>query len=238
MTFWQWLNGNWVKILGSIGALNSALIAATAAGMFIGLVEEATIKWLAIFGFFMNAWLVSVGYRNTTQEKVADAKAEVARAMETAITSTPPKQGGHAVLDFLKAVVCIGLLFVAVGAPIAMQGCAGTKQAYSEARGNLYDTAYVVAEHYAALVKEAADLREQPGTPQSAIAAMQATDRIVKPIILGDPARDLPGLQSLADTYQAVRDAKTEADLQEAINRAVRELSNFSKAVKAARGRT
>jgi hypothetical protein len=89
MTFWQWLNGNWVKILSSIGALNSALIAATAAGMFAGLVEDTTIKWLAILGFFMNAWLVSVGYRNTTEEKVADAKVEVAKAMETAILSTP-----------------------------------------------------------------------------------------------------------------------------------------------------
>lgn len=89
MTFWQWLNGNWVKTLSSIGALNSALIAATAGGMFLGLVEDTTIKWLAIFGFFMNAFLVSVGQRNTTQEKVADAKVEVAKAMETAILATP-----------------------------------------------------------------------------------------------------------------------------------------------------
>jgi len=92
MTFWQWLNGNWVKTLSSIGALNSALIAATAGGMFLGLVEDTTIKWLAIFGFFMNAFLVSVGHRNTTQEKVADAKVEVAQAMETAIKSTPPQE--------------------------------------------------------------------------------------------------------------------------------------------------
>lgn len=237
MTFWQWLNGNWVKVLGSIGALNSALIAATAGGMFAGLVEETTIKWLAIVGFFMNAWLVSVGYRNTTQEKVADAKAEVANAMQTAIQATPgtpPKQGGFArviILFFLS--MCAGAMCAAI-----VTGCAGTKAAYSEASDYLPDTAYVVAEHYAALVKEAADLRQQPGTPQSAIAAMQAADRIVKPFILGDPSLNLPGLQTLAETYQAVKDAKTEADLQEAINRAVRELSNFSKAVKAARGRT
>lgn len=90
MTFWQWLNDNWVKTLSSIGALNSALIAATAGGMFIGLLPDTSIKWLAILGFFMNAWLVSVGHRNTTEEKVAGAKVEVAKAMETALNSTPP----------------------------------------------------------------------------------------------------------------------------------------------------
>lgn len=91
MTFWQWLNGNWVKILSSIGALNSALIAATAGGMFVGLVEDTTVKWLAILGFFMNGWLISVGYRNTTSERVAEAKVEVARALDSAIKSTPPE---------------------------------------------------------------------------------------------------------------------------------------------------
>jgi hypothetical protein len=89
MTFWQWLNDNWVKTFSSIGALNSALIAATAGGMFTGLISDEAIKWLAILGFFMNAWLVSVGGRNTTEQKVAAAKVEVAKAMETAINSTP-----------------------------------------------------------------------------------------------------------------------------------------------------
>jgi len=92
MTFWQWLSSNWVKVLSSVGALNSALIAATAAGMFVGLVEDTTIKWLAILGFFMNSWLVSVGFKNTTEEKVAAAEVKVARAMETAILATPPDE--------------------------------------------------------------------------------------------------------------------------------------------------
>lgn len=241
MTFWQWLDGNWVKTVSSIGALNSALIAATAGGMFTGLIEDATIKWLAILGFFMNAFLVSVGNRNTTQEKVADAKVEVARAMETAISSTPgtpPRQGGFAVLSFLKLVACLFLLFVAIGAPIVMQGCVATREAYSVARESkdLGNMAYVVTEHYAAVLKEAADLRQTPGTPQRAIDAMRAADLAVRPFIVGDPAREIPGLDDLARDYQAIRSAKTEADLQAAINNAVRELTNFSKAVKAARG--
>lgn len=92
MTFWQLLNSNWVKLLSSLGALNSALIAATAGGMFEGLVAATTIKWLAITGFFMNAWLISVGYRNTTAERVAEAKVEVAKALDSAIKSTPGQE--------------------------------------------------------------------------------------------------------------------------------------------------
>lgn len=84
MTFWQWLNDNWVKTLSSIGALNSALITATASGMFDGLLSPALVKWLALGGFFMNAWLIGVGFNNSTKEKVA-------AAMETAIRSTPPE---------------------------------------------------------------------------------------------------------------------------------------------------
>lgn len=89
MTFFDWIRQNWVKVLSSIGALNSALIAATAGGMFDGLISASVIKWLAILGFFMNSWLISVGYRNTTEQKVADAKVEVAKTVQAAINATP-----------------------------------------------------------------------------------------------------------------------------------------------------
>lgn len=86
MTFWQWLNENWVKTLSSIGALNSALITATASGMFDGLLAATSIKWLALGGFFLNAWLIGVGFNNSTKERVA-------AAMETAIKATPKTEG-------------------------------------------------------------------------------------------------------------------------------------------------
>lgn len=85
MTFWMWLNSNWVKVLSSIGAVNSALISATASGMFDGLLAPNSIKWLALGGFFLNAWLIGVGFNNSTKERVA-------AAMETALKSTPPKE--------------------------------------------------------------------------------------------------------------------------------------------------
>ncbi len=83
MIFLTWLNDNWVKTLSGIGALNSALITATASGMFEGLVATTSIKWLALGGFFLNSWLIGVGFSNTTKEKVA-------AAMQTAINTPPP----------------------------------------------------------------------------------------------------------------------------------------------------
>lgn len=134
MTFWQWLNGSWVKVISSIGTLNSALIAATAGGMFIGLVDESTIKWLAIFGFFMNAFLVGVGQRNTTQEKVADAKIEVAKAMDTAIKANPT-QGG-----FVRPVMLALLLGLSALSLPLMQGCALLTPADSQVPAGSFDS--------------------------------------------------------------------------------------------------
>jgi len=116
-------------------------------------------------------------------------------------------------------------------------GCTSTIAAYRTAR-TLPDTAYVVAEHYAALVKQAADIAEHPATPEAVKASLKAADRAVKPIVLGDDETSRPSLRALADKYQEVRNAQNEAELQNAINAAVRELSNFINAVKAARSQT
>lgn len=97
MTFWQWLQENWVKTLSSIGALNSALITATASGMFTGLLPENSVKWLALGGFFMNAWLIGVGFNNS-------AKVAVAKVIDNALQATPPKQSGFARIGLLTGI--------------------------------------------------------------------------------------------------------------------------------------
>lgn len=143
------------------------------------------------------------------------------------------KQGGFARVGLLLLLAAI------FGAgSLVMSGCAGTQAAYREARDNLSDTAYVTAELYAVTLREAADLRQQPGTPRQVIEALQAADRVTKPFVIGDPARELPGLRELSARWESVRDAKTEAELQAAINDAIREVTKFSRAVKAARGTT
>ncbi len=140
------------------------------------------------------------------------------------------KQGG-----FVRAslIVFLGMFSMGVVA-VSLPGCVGTQAAF-HAASSVSDTAYVVEEEYSALVKEAADLAQSPTIDPQAKAAMKAADAAVKPWILGDEATGKPGLRKLAATYAAVKDAKTQADLQAAIDGAVIELTKLINAVKSAR---
>lgn len=158
--------------------------------------------------------------------------AAAAKEQELVAKGTLPKQGGFARLGALLVLAFSGVLALFV-----LSGCAGTQAAY-RAANDLPDMAYVVTEHYAAVLKEAADIAQAPGTPDSVKTVLKGADAAVRPWIIGNPATGAPGLQQLTERYQAIGDAQTEADLQEAVNNAVRELSNFIKAVKAARGST
>lgn len=89
MTFWQWLDNKWVRIGAISGSLVSAVIFAASSGMMEGLISPIGIKWVSLIGFLINVGVFGVGQRNSTQEKVADAKIEVASAMKAAILSTP-----------------------------------------------------------------------------------------------------------------------------------------------------
>lgn len=136
----------------------------------------------------------------------------------------PTNQGGFARVGLL-VVQALAWGFLA-SIVMAVQGCSGLKTAYQEAE-SLDEYAYVLAEHYASLVKEAADLKERPGTPQSVIRAMQEADRAAKPVITE--------LRELRDVYMGVRNAQTEADLQAAIDRAVLKIADLVRAVQSAR---
>lgn len=122
--------------------------------------------------------------------------------------------------------------------PIALLlvACAGTRSAYQYA-DTLDKKAYVVTQHYASLVHEAADIAALPGTPQAVKDSLKAADKSVKPFIVGDPTKvpPVPGLSDLAASFKATRDAKTEAELQAAIDKALVELSTLVNAVNAAR---
>lgn len=143
-----------------------------------------------------------------------------------------PKQGGFFRVGALLLVLAIGS--VAAVSVATLPGCAGTSAAYKSAQ-SLPDTAYVVTEHYAAVVHEAADLAALPGTPDAVKAEMKRLDAIAKPLVLGNPATGAPGLGDLAQRYADVKNAQTEAELQSAINRAVEALAQLVNAVKTAR---
>lgn len=157
-----------------------------------------------------------------TQQLIAQGK----------LQETKPPQGG-----FVRPLMLAFLLGLAVPMVAMVSGCAGTRAAYQEAQSP-DEYAFVITEHYAALVKEAADLKERPTTPREAVEAMQRAELAARPLILGGDRPPSPGLRDLAETYSAVRDAKSEQDLQLAIDRAVLKIADLVRAVKAARGGT
>lgn len=130
------------------------------------------------------------------------------------------------------------VLLCAVG---LLAACVGTRDAYRAAQTRpetaLTDTAYVFAEHYAAVIAEARQIREMPTTPPSVITVLQQAAQRTAPVILGDPQATppRPGLRELAKTYQSLRTPKSEAELQAAVNEAAVQLAAMVNAVKSAR---
>lgn len=131
----NWLTNNWVKVLSTVGAMNSALIAAVAGGMFNKVMSETDITWLGIIGFFMNAFLIGVGFNNTTQQKIA-------AAMQDAINAQPPKQSGRSLVGMLLLTLFLCLPIIAVmpgcstlGIPVATTFNQRALSAYSTVEG-------------------------------------------------------------------------------------------------------
>lgn len=85
MTFWDLLNNNWTKILGTATTLLSTLMALVANGSFDGLLSPTAIKWLSIIGILVGAATAGVGFNNSSKERVAVA-------METAINASPSEK--------------------------------------------------------------------------------------------------------------------------------------------------
>ena len=115
------------------------------------------------------------------------------------------------------------LPLVALLALTLASGCSGTRQAYQAADG-VGETAYVIAEHYAAVIEELNDLADQGALSQSAIRHAQDIVRRTDPVIRS--------LRSAAEAYENVQNADTEAALEEAINEAAVALSDLIDAVK------
>lgn len=108
-----------------------------------------------------------------------------------------------------------------------LSGCAGTSAAYKAADG-LEETAYVMNQHYLALVREANGLADAGQLTGSALASVQDVVRDSRPW--------LQSLSNAARAYEAVRDAETTQALTDAIAAAAVELSNLLNAIKRAGG--
>lgn len=108
MTFWDWVGDNRTKLLGAITTLLSTLTGMIASGMFEGLMEPTSIRWIGIMatllGVVVGGGTVAVGFSNTTREHIADAaataavaKAEGAQQMVVALNAPSPAQPIHVV---------------------------------------------------------------------------------------------------------------------------------------------
>lgn len=129
------------------------------------------------------------------------------------------KQGG-----FVRFGVLLTLLAAAL---LALSGCAGTKEAYSVAEG-VDEQAYVAAEHYASLLREANVLKGKATTPGEAITAMQEAAQKAQPVVMK--------VRQLRDLYVQAKTAETEQQLQAAVNEAILLIADLVRAVNKARG--
>lgn len=114
------------------------------------------------------------------------------------------------------------LALAAVVALASTSGCAGTRNAY-KAADSVDEYAYVLTEHYSALVKQAADLAAIPTTPQAVREALKRADAAAHLVVVGD-ARAVPrvaGLAELAANYKQIRTAENQLALQKAVDAAV-----------------
>jgi len=89
MTFWQLLWDHKVKIIGVILAVHSQLMIELAVWATDGLVSPITVRIVGSIGTLFAVASSAAGFSNSTKEKVAEARAEVATAMQDAINSTP-----------------------------------------------------------------------------------------------------------------------------------------------------
>lgn len=143
---------------------------------------------------------------------------------------------GFALPQLLGALLLAASLTVVL---VGATGCTGTRAAYSEA-DTLPDRAYVALEQYFAVLKEWKGIVTNPATPEDVREALKAAELKATPVFLGDPEATppRPSIRKLASLYQATQNAQNATELQTAVNDAVRALTDFSDAVKAARSKT
>jgi len=187
-------------------------------------------------GVVWAAWARATKPNPPLTEKAKQATIDAVRTGD--LQTTVPKQGGFLRPGFASMLAAVALALVA---GVGLVGCSGTQAAFKAAQTRpetvLPDTAYVIAEQYRAVLKEAADLKESGRLPPEVVTKLQQANDTAKPLVLGDPQAVPPkaGLRQLAESFQAVRNAKTEADLQRAVDAAVLAVADFVRALDEAR---
>ena len=133
------------------------------------------------------------------------------------IPGTGSNVNSHWLVGMLAALLALG----------AMSGCAGTTAAYKAADG-LSETAFVVGEHYYAMVQEANYLDDQGYLTDRQLSNLQDMAEQTRPAVIA--------LLDAANAYDSVRSAETEDALSAALADAAVAISRMVNALKAIGG--
>lgn len=117
--------------------------------------------------------------------------------------------------------VFVGALLVSL-VVVMLLGCTGTRAAYT-AGETLDAKAFVVTEHYAAVLREANELADR-GAPRELVEKMQAADRAAAPVVLE--------LREASALYTAARTAENAEQLQSALDAAALKVAAFVRALR------
>lgn len=112
-------------------------------------------------------------------------------------------------------------VFFLLFASAAVAACTGTLGAYKTAT-TLEQHVYVMAEHYDIILEQVANYVERPDASPTLKARLQDIVRKGQPIFIN--------LEQARATYGAIKTAESEEALAEALDEALRQLADLSKA--------
>lgn len=213
----------WYRSPVLIGAVVSVISQLIVLGEPLGLrlnwtSEEITTGVSAVFQVIA---LAAAGFAAWKRYRSPAQPVTLTAAKAEERNESPDDQAG-----FARVSLLLTLCVVTIGG-LVVSGCSGTRAAYRAA-----DTpeahAFVLTEHYAALVKQAADLAERPSTPAEVVRTLQRADRAAQPAIAA--------LRPLRDAYLAASTAENQAALQAAVDRAVIAVADLVRAIRTAGG--
>ena len=127
-------------------------------------------------------------------------------------------------INRITGVLAVAALALAC---VATAGCAGTKAAY-DAADTLEERAFVATEHYSAVVRQAADLKDLGVLKGEPLAKAREIEFVAQPIVLS--------LGDLVAKFNAARSAETEVALQRALDEAILAIASLVRVVKGAAG--
>jgi hydroxymethylpyrimidine pyrophosphatase-like HAD family hydrolase len=125
----------------------------------------------------------------------------------------------------MSRISCVLAVAALALGSLATTGCASTRAAYNAAE-TLEERAYVVTEHYTAVITQAADLKNRGVLKGAALAQVREIETVARPVVLS--------LGDLVANYKAAKSAESEVALQRALDEAVLVLADLVRAVKAA----